>query len=350
MGGCNSSPSPSSPIPPPPTHFPASLCNTTKCGSPPADLSSSQRGRIFQTVQQIPLDYIKHKKVLTCQVVNIPDGDTIRCLHLPGSMVVRHPTKRFAPWRRRLQHETMLVRLYGVDAPERKRYRKEGQPFAEEATKLLEDRLLNKVVFVKLLSVDQYGRALCRVLYLGLRYDEGRGGGSGRGGKEQQQQQEQGNDEEAGRRQQGGSSDGGHSENRNAELMCEGVELEKTKRVWRWLSFLPCAKRGADAEEEEEEEAAGEATDGRKQKNGWKLVECDICEDLLINGYACLYRGYGAVYDDRYDKLVLLETEAKKAKRGMWGLPVVELPGAFKKGLAEKERQQKAAVRGQANV
>eukprot|EP00922_Rhytidocystis_sp_ex-Travisia-forbesii_P008346 GHVS01012274.1.p1 GENE.GHVS01012274.1~~GHVS01012274.1.p1 ORF type:complete len:337 (+),score=105.05 GHVS01012274.1:105-1115(+) len=316
MGSSSSRPSP--PPPPPPTSFPPSLCNTTKCGSAPADLSASHRGRIFLTVQQIPLDYIKYKKVLTCQVVNIPDGDTIRCRHLPGLVASRHPTRRFAPWRHRLQHETMLVRLYGVDAPERRRHHQPGQPFAEEATKLVEDRLLNKVVFIKLLSVDQYGRALCRVLYLAVRYQEQKGGE----GKEEEEEVEEEVvvDMQAASTIVEGAGGGG------VELSCEGVELQSDRCRW----FFSCFRRNATSSSSSSAVVDGQEKKQTTTKNRWKLVECDVCEDLLMNGYACMYRGYGAVYDDRYDRLAMLEKQAKKAKRGMWSIPKVELPADYK--------------------
>eukprot|EP00922_Rhytidocystis_sp_ex-Travisia-forbesii_P009576 GHVS01014018.1.p1 GENE.GHVS01014018.1~~GHVS01014018.1.p1 ORF type:complete len:398 (+),score=107.98 GHVS01014018.1:261-1454(+) len=345
----------------PPPSFSPSLCNTTKCGSSPADLAVSHRGRIFLTVQQIPLDYINNKKVITCQVVNIPDGDTIRCRHLPGSVAARHPTRRFAPWRHRLKHETMLVRLYGVDAPERKKFKQQGQPFAEEATRLLEDRLMNKVVFVKLLSVDQYGRVLARVLYLSVRYQDANNTSN------YEQQQRRLSAPAAGVAtvaQDGGSGDRGdgrsssiaivvppHQSSRSSsrggsftktpsnELRSEGVDLGTTDGcLSKCLASIFCffCRRRTTTTEVTTSSSTGAPVGAVGGGSRWRLVECDVCEDLLINGYACVYRGHGGVYDDRYDKLVFLEKEAKKEKRGLWGVPGMQLPGAFKKAHAGK--------------
>ena len=64
-----------------------------------------------------------------------------------------------------LKDHTLAVRIYAVDTPETAKFGNPGQPYGEEATKFVEERLLKKKVSVKLLSKDRYGRALAAVTY-----------------------------------------------------------------------------------------------------------------------------------------------------------------------------------------
>ena len=64
-----------------------------------------------------------------------------------------------------LKEHTLAVRLYAIDAPETAKFGNPGQPFADEATKFVEEKLLRKRVSMKLLSKDKYGRALGAVSY-----------------------------------------------------------------------------------------------------------------------------------------------------------------------------------------
>lgn len=100
----------------------------------------------------------------------MPDGDTIRCRHAPNSRLGENAFPEEAtgdnrpPWRRKLREETLLLRLCGIDAPETAKFGSKGQPFAEEATEYLRDRCIERVVLIKLLNKDQYGRALVVVI------------------------------------------------------------------------------------------------------------------------------------------------------------------------------------------
>ncbi|QGN17202.1 putative endonuclease YGL085W [Kluyveromyces marxianus] len=58
---------------------------------------------------------------------------------------------------------TISVRLCGVDAPERSHFGKEAQPFSDEALNWLRYKILGKNVWIKPLSVDQYGRCVAKV-------------------------------------------------------------------------------------------------------------------------------------------------------------------------------------------
>lgn len=70
------------------------------------------------------------------------------------------------PYKGRTKLPTISVRLCGVDAPERSYFGKKAQPFSEEALNWLRHILLGKYVFVKPLSIDQYGRCVAKVEYL----------------------------------------------------------------------------------------------------------------------------------------------------------------------------------------
>lgn len=99
-------------------------------------------------------------------MVNIPDGDTFRARHTPGAIVGENAfadqseKKKWPAWRYHLKTETLLFRLCAIDAPETAKLGLLGQPFANEATQYLRDRVFDKVVLVKLIGRDQYGRGL----------------------------------------------------------------------------------------------------------------------------------------------------------------------------------------------
>lgn len=92
-----------------------------------------------------------------------------RLRHLPGVW-------SSAAYTGSLKDHTLAVRIYAVDTPETAKFGNSGQPYGEEATKFVEDRLLKKKVSVKLLSKDRYGRALGVVTYQedGLLFMKGR--------------------------------------------------------------------------------------------------------------------------------------------------------------------------------
>lgn len=336
-------------------------CKETKCGGIVADLKVSSSKHIFKTAENVPLEYLKSNKVITCRVVNIVDGDTIRVRHTPGGQVCRHPTEVHTPWKGKLKDETILVRVYAVDAPEKQKFNKPGQPFSEEATKLLEDRLLNKIVYVKLLSVDHYGRILARILYVTEKY-----GGKTKGlsstkliEREQEQSDEIldfSDEDEWNENKQVPTPTNGNGSSRKKKktkpsVDCYGRPADDTtspnKRGAKdvqidiihsdgeelttkncclngWLVFFSCCKR---------RKTSKNGLPRHMKKGNRVLVERDICDDLLVNGLACVYTGGGAEYDNRYNELMKMEAEAKHKKRGMWGLrgSDLQLPGEFKK-------------------
>ncbi|KAJ1627521.1 hypothetical protein T492DRAFT_1024237 [Pavlovales sp. CCMP2436] len=65
----------------------------------------------------------------------------------------------------RLSDSTLPIRLAAVDTPEVAKFGKPAQPFADEAKAYVSKRLLGKSIRVKLLSRDQYGRAVASIKY-----------------------------------------------------------------------------------------------------------------------------------------------------------------------------------------
>jgi len=121
----------------------------------------------YKTAACIPESYFRANRTLKGVVVNVADGDTIRCRHVPqANLGDRHYKGLVGEFSRKLKSETILVRIYAVDAPETaKGGGRPGQPLAEEATSSVKNKLLGEVVELKLLGKDQYGRVLAAVQY-----------------------------------------------------------------------------------------------------------------------------------------------------------------------------------------
>jgi endonuclease YncB( thermonuclease family) len=74
------------------------------------------------------------------RVVRVSDGDTIKAV---------------------ADHMEVVVRLVGIDAPERSRKKNEpGQPYSRQATKYLVSLVLNKTITIKEYGTDRYKRIL----------------------------------------------------------------------------------------------------------------------------------------------------------------------------------------------
>lgn len=154
----------------------------------------------FDNADDIPARLFKGGKTLRCTVVRVTDGDTLRVSHCPrfgpllGLSHVRIP--RAQGGSARLTDSTIAVRVCAVDAPETAKFGSPGQPFGDQATAFVEDRLLFRApaaesnshngegrgrrglvvvnnkglvvgrrVWVKLLSRDRYQRAVASVTY-----------------------------------------------------------------------------------------------------------------------------------------------------------------------------------------
>ena len=117
-----------------------------------------------------------------------------------------------------------------MDAPETSKFGNPGQPFSQEAKDFLYAQVYNKMVKVKLLSKDQYSRAV-------------------------------------------GS-----------------VTSTSTEPRSKFLPFLT-----------------------KKEESDWSLK-------LIERGYATLYTGGGAQYNDRREELIRKMEHAKKNKLGVWSI------------------------------
>lgn len=96
------------------------------------------RRLLFLLLLSLPL--ILHATPRTCLIVGVSDGDTLkaRC----GS---------------RGNYEEVKVRLNGIDAPEKR------QPFGERAKRVMSDMVFMKDADLDCLSIDRYGRSVCKV-------------------------------------------------------------------------------------------------------------------------------------------------------------------------------------------
>lgn len=112
---------------------------------------------IFDTAQDIPSEYFNEKRSISAIVQQVSDGDTFRVRHFLRT--------RDIDYKGPMKHHTIVVRIAAVDAPETAKHGEKGQPFSVEATEFAKSKLLNKEVKVKLLSRDQYGRAIASVKY-----------------------------------------------------------------------------------------------------------------------------------------------------------------------------------------
>ncbi|KAJ2359359.1 putative endonuclease lcl3 [Coemansia erecta] len=62
----------------------------------------------------------------------------------------------------------------------------------------------------------------------------------------------------------------------------------------------------------------------------WGLVKKNAAHEMLRSGMATLYTGGNAQYDGEKQLLDRIEADAKRAKRGVWGLKNFETPAAYK--------------------
>lgn len=124
----------------------------------------------FDTVDHVPKEYFDNHRFIYAFCERIVDGDTIRVRHIPGyNSVVGALTgaaKDVQPLTSRgIADQTLIVRLYGVDAPEvaKPSNGNVGQPFAQDAKDCTSSLVYHQVVKVTFLKKDQYRRAVCLV-------------------------------------------------------------------------------------------------------------------------------------------------------------------------------------------
>ncbi|KAJ2320246.1 putative endonuclease lcl3 [Coemansia sp. RSA 2702] len=63
----------------------------------------------------------------------------------------------------------------------------------------------------------------------------------------------------------------------------------------------------------------------------WGLIKQNASHEMLRQGMASLYTGGNAQYDGEKQLLERIQEDAKRAKRGIWGLKNMELPSEYKR-------------------
>ncbi|KAI8144233.1 hypothetical protein BJV82DRAFT_644256 [Fennellomyces sp. T-0311] len=115
-------------------------------------------GKRFPTAAHIVPEVFSRQQCIRGRVVSVGDSDNFRLYHTPGfgwGWARKIPTKR-----RELAHQTIAIRLAGIDAPEGAHFGMPGQPLHAESKEFLTSMVLNRNVKVQLLSLDQYKRAV----------------------------------------------------------------------------------------------------------------------------------------------------------------------------------------------
>lgn len=121
--------------------------------------SNSLSIRRYKEAVDIPSKYFGPKApCLTGRVVSVSDGDTLRFYHTPTPFHKSTLTKK----QKKSEH-SIPIRLCTIDTPETPKFGKPGQPFGTDAKEKLQGLVENQMVQARLLSKDQYGRAVGQV-------------------------------------------------------------------------------------------------------------------------------------------------------------------------------------------
>lgn len=114
--------------------------------------------RSFRNTRDVPSRFFGAKApLLHGKAVTVGDGDTIRFFHRPLFW-----TK--VPKKMKVSEMALPIRLCTIDTPETPKFGKPGQPYGKEAKEELKSLLGNKTISIRLLRLDQYGRAVAQLL------------------------------------------------------------------------------------------------------------------------------------------------------------------------------------------
>lgn len=112
----------------------------------------------YSTAADIPQSVIDNHPLLYGYVERVIDGDTIRVTQISDLREVPKPKTGS------VQNSTIIVRLYGVDAPETaKKESESSQPFGEDAKQLTKDLTYHKTIAWRPLNRDKYNRIIAEV-------------------------------------------------------------------------------------------------------------------------------------------------------------------------------------------
>lgn len=114
----------------------------------------------FLSTDDIPIEYFSEKRTIIGRVERVIDGDTLRMSHCPTYFSCPERDKNGAT-----REMTIKVRAYGIDSPELQKNDSDppSQPYAEEAKQFTSLLTLDKIVGVKLLKKDKYGRVVGKI-------------------------------------------------------------------------------------------------------------------------------------------------------------------------------------------
>lgn len=116
-----------------------------------------------RTYLDISQSIITNRTKLYGFVTRVGDGDNFRFYHTPGGFWLGWGWLRKIPKDiKGLKDQTLMVRLCGVDAPERAHFGHPAQPFSEEALLWLRNYVLGRFVTITPYSIDQYKRVVAR--------------------------------------------------------------------------------------------------------------------------------------------------------------------------------------------
>lgn len=119
--------------------------------------------RRVRTYMDLSTRIIEGQVKLYGKVTRVGDGDNFRFYHTPGGILMGWGWLRTVPTTRsELKDETLMIRLCGVDAPERLHFGKPAQPYSEEALIWLQNYLNGRNVTITPYSIDQYKRVVAR--------------------------------------------------------------------------------------------------------------------------------------------------------------------------------------------
>ncbi|KAK6204496.1 uncharacterized protein RJT21DRAFT_116918 [Scheffersomyces amazonensis] len=119
--------------------------------------------RRIRTYLDITPEILDKNHRLYGYVTRVGDGDNFRFYHTPGGILLGWGWLRQIPTgRTALKDETLMIRLCGIDAPERAHWGKPAQPYSEEALNWLNDYLIGRYVSITPYSIDQYKRVVAR--------------------------------------------------------------------------------------------------------------------------------------------------------------------------------------------
>lgn len=108
-------------------------------------------------------DTLEGRRQLYGKVTRVGDGDNFRFYHTPGGILTGWGWLRTVPTgRSELKDETLMIRLSGIDAPERLHWGKPAQPLSEEALIWLRNYVDGRYVTITPYLIDQYKRVVAR--------------------------------------------------------------------------------------------------------------------------------------------------------------------------------------------